>query len=123
MKKNRTFGITGSKIYSDFKYYKSIIDWFDILKIISEDNEGLGKLNKQYAEEKKINIEIVVPDWIKHKNSAIYKKTENFVLKSDEIILLYSVLDKELNYLVEFAGQNNVDINFFKIEEDPLENF
>jgi hypothetical protein len=122
MQKNKIYGITGSKSYSDYKYYKSIIDWFDISKIVSEQDEGIGKLNARYSADKKINIDIIKPDWIKHKGSAIYKKTEEFVLKSDEIILIYSSLNKELEYLIEFSGKHNVDINFFQVEEDPLDN-
>lgn len=84
--------VVGSRNFNDYMLLQSVLDEFclnnKVTKLVSGGARGADKLAERYAAERKLEIEVLVPDWKTGRGAGLARNTE-IVAKADTIVTFW----------------------------------
>lgn len=88
--------IVGSRSFTDYDKFKKVIDPFGdkITKIVSGGASGADCMAEYYANDFKIPVEIIYPDWKKYGKAAGPIRNRQIVEMADYIVLFWDGISR-----------------------------
>lgn len=84
--------IVGSRNFSDYILFQQVVDEFclnnQVTKLVSGGARGADKLAERYAGERKLEIEVLKPDWTKGRGAGLARNTD-IIAKADVVITFW----------------------------------
>ena len=84
--------IVGSRNFNDYLLLQQVLDDFclknQVTKLVSGGARGADKLAERYAAERKLEIEVLVPDWKAGRGAGLARNTD-IVAKADAVITFW----------------------------------
>lgn len=116
-------GIVGSRSFIDYEYMKSILEWFNLKKVISGGARGADSLAKRYALENNIKYEEFLPDWDMHQKKAGFIRNLQIIEASDEIIAFWDGQSNGTRHTIETAKSKGKEVHIYwpAPSIDPIE--
>jgi predicted Rossmann fold nucleotide-binding protein DprA/Smf involved in DNA uptake len=84
--------IVGSRNFADYLLFQRVVDEFclnnQVTGLVSGGARGADKLAERYAAERKLEIEVLKPDWSKGRGAGIARNAD-IVAKADAVITFW----------------------------------
>jgi len=113
--------IVGSRSFTDYDFFKHEIETFifenklEISTIISGGARGTDSMAEIYAKERKIPIEIFLPDWDLHGKKAGYLRNIKIVDASDYVVAFWNGISAGTKHSIDIAKQKEKKLKIIYI--------
>ncbi len=111
-------GVVGSRSFNDYDFLKKMLQWHDIRLIVSGGAKGADSLAEKYAAECGIPTKIRKPNWDKFGKSAGFRRNEEIVEDSDEIVAFWDGKSKGTIHTINLAEQAGKPVHIYKFEDN-----
>ena len=113
--------ITGSRSFTDYDNFKHQLEEFclhnniEIEKIISGGAKGVDALALRYAEEKKIPIQEILPDWEKHGRGAGIIRNKIIIDAAEYNIVFWDGKSKGSKSNIDYCTKNDKKLRVINV--------
>ena len=113
--------VIGSRSFSDYKFMCSILDHYDIKKIISGGARGADTLGKMYANDNGIDIQEFLPDWEKLGKRAGMIRNRDIIDACNEVIAFWDGESKGTKHAIGYAEEKGKPVHtYWPQSDDPI---
>lgn len=116
--------IIGSRNFFDYTKLEyiasSICSKLGISTIVSGGAKGADLLGERFADEKKLNKLIFIPDWDKYGKSAGYRRNVDIINNSDIVLAFWDGDSKGTHHSMEIAKSQNKHVIIYNYKLDKL---
>ena len=113
--------VIGSRSFSDYKFMCSILDHYDIKKIISGGARGADTLGKMYANDNGIDIQEFLPDWEKLGKKAGMIRNRDIIDACNEVIAFWNGESKGTKHAIGHAEEKGKPVHiYWPQSDDPI---
>lgn len=106
-------GVVGTRTFNNYQYMQTILNRYNVKKIVSGGAQGADKLAELYASENDIPLKIFLPDWNTFGKSAGYKRNVKIVDASDEIVAFWDNKSKGTRLTINIAKEKNKPVHVY----------
>ena len=113
--------VIGSRSFSDYHFMCSILDHYDIKKIISGGARGADRLGKMYANNNGIEMQEFLAEWDRLGKKAGIVRNRDIVDACDEVIAFWNSCSNGTKHAIEYAERQGKPVHTFWPEsDDPI---
>lgn len=89
-----------------------------VTKIVSGGAKGIDTLAEEYADKNNISMQIIKPEYVKHKKAAPLKRNEIIVNVSDLIIVIWDGESRGTKYVIDYAKKVGKPVEVYIVSRE-----
>jgi len=111
------FAIVGSRDFTDYALFKSIVDWYlpQMTGVVSGGARGADTLAERYAREQNIPLTVHNAEWNLHGKKAGYLRNKLIVRDADHMIAFLVSNSKGTQHSIDLAHDKGIPVDIINI--------